>query len=141
MARRVPDEVIEWVSTRIAEGAYKGVIKREIAEIMGCTFSPWDYEAIFKRARALVRHVASTDIDEFIQQQVIVYASIIADHEASNKDKLKAMEQRENLLGMGARFGTVNPRQKVVDMRKALDELDAQESVSGADASDGGGDV
>lgn len=130
-SRKVPDEVIEYVSVRMAEGAFKGVIKREIAEIMGCTFDVGGYEGIFKRARSFIRHIASTDIDELIQQQLIVYASIISDHEASNKDKLMALQQRENLVGMGARFGTVNPRQKVVDMKKALDELNAQEDVPG----------
>lgn len=143
-SREVPDELIEWVAVRMAEGAHKSVIKREIAEITESKFSAWQYEGIFSRARAYIRGIANTDIDELIQQQIVVYASIIADHESSNKDKLTAMVQRENLLGMGARFGTVNAAQKVVDMKKALNELDAQtlqDPVPGSNVSEGGGDV
>lgn len=139
-SRHVPDEVIEYVSVRMAEGAFKGVIKREIAEIMGVTFDAHGYEGIFKRARSFIRSVASTDIEELIQAQLVVYASIISNHEASDKDKLTALVQRENLLGMGARFGTVNPKQKVIDMKKALDELNEQ-TVPDPNAADGSGDV
>lgn len=62
-----------------------------------------------------------------MSRQIAKYESILADDHVSVKDKLRAMEQQEHLLGMGARFGVVNPRQQVSDMKKALNELDAQE--------------
>lgn len=144
VSRDVPDELIEYVAVRLAEGAHKGVIKREISDILGITFDAHGYEGIFLRARVYIRGIANENIEELIQAQLVVYASIISDHESSNRDKLKAMELRENLLGMGARFGTLNPKQKVMDMKRALDELDAQtlqEPIPRQDVPDGKGDV
>lgn len=76
-------------------------------------------------ARERLRRLRVRTKESYEEQAIAFYEAVIADSGASVRDRLKAQEQLEHLLGIGARYGDASATLTAVDVAAALRSMDA----------------
>lgn len=92
------EERVEACEQMIALGRYNGEIKRAMAKQYG--ISPRTAESYIKKARTAMLNRRGETRDGLQADAMAFYQSIIRDENASNRDKIRARERIDKLLGL-----------------------------------------
>lgn len=88
----------QYVYELLQKGVLAGEVKRLVSSSSGC--SPRTVEAYISRARAKMREESGRDDDEHRSDAFHFYNSILTDKDASHRDKIRARERIDKLLGL-----------------------------------------
>jgi hypothetical protein len=116
------EERIERTREMLASGLQKRVIKRRLAKRYGV--NPRTCETYLARARELIVQASGRARPEWRAESLAFYESVIADRLASTRDKVKARERIDKLLGLEDK-STGNPLEEILatlppDLARAL---------------------
>ncbi len=106
---RTPDiwldsRVVEYVADLMADGVQKYTIKAEIQAIAGKSIGPPQYEALRRKARAVIRERSNTCLSEFQDDIIQSLRRIVADEDTKPRDKVLAIKELNSVLGIGGQF-------------------------------------
>lgn len=132
------DALIELVAEMIGLRYRKGEIKRELAKFNATEANPQGeppsqgvFERLMREARELIRERLEISQSEAAGEAIAFYESVIRDPDIDVREKLRAQDQLERLLGLGARFAQdgdkKSTRDKVEELRRAFQEIEASE--------------
>ncbi len=94
------------VSNLMASGAHKHQIKRYLAERCMSDVSPRTVERVMADARELIKHSAKASKADMAAEALAFYRAMKADPNTPPRDRIKAQECIDHLLGLSARYTT-----------------------------------
>jgi hypothetical protein len=100
----VIDEMVELVAEMQCMRMKKFAIKRAIEDVATQKIAQSSFEKLMRLARNLNQQRATSATENMSTETIGFYQDVIADPDAPIKEKLKAQEQLEHFLGLGARF-------------------------------------
>ena len=100
----VIDEMVELVAEMQCMRMKKFAIKRAIEDVATQKIPQSSFEKLMRLARNLNQQRAASAAENMSTDTIGFYQDVIADPEAPIQQKLKAQEQLEHFLGLGARF-------------------------------------
>lgn len=107
LARKLPDSKVRRALTAAGfEGS-----RRSHSTILAC-------------ARERQRRAANKPRDQHIREALSFYEAVITDAGASFRDKLKAQERIDGLLGLDAKYGDASATITALDVAAALTQMD-----------------
>lgn len=98
------DEVIDIVAKEMAMGMKKYELKRMVTDLCGRKPSVTKFEQVLTLARCKLREAANVTRDDAAMRSITFYLEVSYDRSVDMKDRLKAMERIDSVLGLDFRF-------------------------------------
>lgn len=106
-ARLVRDiATIALVADMMAAGHHKHEIKAAVADRCVTAVSPRTIERLLSDARELIKVSAKTTKADMAAEALAFYRSVKADRTAPHRDRIKAQERIDELLGLSAKYAS-----------------------------------
>ena len=118
------DELIGFTAELLARRMRKGEIKKLIFKATDQKLSPPYMERLLCLARDRLREALKVSLEDQSAKALGLYEYVISNTE-SDGERLRAQDGLNEMLGIGARFGTGNkdPREQAIKVRDVLREM------------------
>lgn len=119
------DVTVEYTADRMASGARKFALKREVEELVGKLLEGSQYEQLRKAAREYLRTSADLTTAQRYHNAISILEGVISDEDTPHRTRIKALADLNDLLGVGARFSdSTSSEDKAEEVRQFLRETE-----------------
>lgn len=139
MTTVVTDELVEECAECLAQRMHKHQIKRHLEELLGFKYSAATHEKLLGRAKKIIIERSARPRSEHLALAIEFWEKLMADPEATKRDKMKCQRELQELLGLGAKWGSIrdmSPDDQAEMLRqavKAMDEATEAEQTATSD--------
>lgn len=120
----VVDLLIEYVADRMAAGAHKHALKREMEEKFKQSISIASYERLRNKARTLIRERSKFSKEDHKGDALSFYKSIASDVNEPASVRLRAMQRMDEIMGIDASMTNDGEQIRAEEAREMLRQID-----------------
>lgn len=129
---KIAEELIEWCAEELAQRKKRWQIRESITKMLGQRPSFQTLEVLLSLARKKISERVGIPKPHNLALSAEFWASVVADKSNPISYRMKAQKEYQELLGIGASYGTlagVDPAEEAGMIRMALGHMDELHSV------------